>query len=81
MKKNERSKMTFGELFLRELSQKDAKALRRAIVAETGVVPSTLWRWARDLTPTMPSQNIIRRLLHEMFGIDTTTDTLFPNNK
>lgn len=79
MKKNERSKMTFGQLFLRELPQEDAVALRRRIVEETGASAGTLWRWSHDLTPTLSSQNIVRRLLKEMYDIETTVHVLFPN--
>ena len=59
MKINRRNKMTFGQLFLRELPQEDAKKLRRAIVEETDVCPSTLWRWAHDMQPSLPAQNLL----------------------
>lgn len=81
MKISERNKMTFGQLFLKELSQEDAKALRRAIVDETDVCPSTLWRWGHDLMPAFPTQHLIRRIIAEQLGIVTTVGVLFPRKK
>lgn len=85
MKKNERSKMTFPQLW-KDLRKDEETCLRVQLTKRLHKATDwrpTLCRWyqGKNAPQSYAEQALVAEVINEVLGISTDAGTLFPNNK